>query len=78
MRDESKMTNERRGRTMKIAEAKSLSFEEFKKLSSDYGGFEMENTKNHPLRSNGESFMDFIKKGSRKIKTDPAIRKILG
>lgn len=63
---------------MKISQAKELSYEEFAKLDDDYGGFEKENTKNHPVRDEGETFMEFIKKGSEKIKTDPAIKKILG
>ena len=63
---------------MKIAEAKKLSPEKFAELDEAYSGFEMENTKNHPIRDEGESFMDFIKKGSEKIKTDPTVKKILG
>lgn len=63
---------------MKIAEAKDLTLEEFAKLDAAYSGFEAENTKNHPLRDEDESFMEFIKKGSEKIKSDPTVKKILG
>lgn len=73
-----KQTKERRGRIMKIAEAKDLTLEEFAKLDAAYSGFEAENTKNHPLRDEDESFMEFIKKGSEKIKSDPTVKKILG
>lgn len=73
-----KQTKERRGRIMKIAEAKDLTLEEFAKLDATYSGFEAENTKNHPLRDEDESFMEFIKKGSEKIKSDPTVKKILG
>ncbi len=64
-------------RVMKIEEAKNLSFEEFSELDDAYGGFTAENSKNHPLRNEDESFMEFVKKGSEKIKNNPAIRKIL-
>lgn len=77
MEEEKYHTEEKRGRTMKIAEARGLTFEEFAKLDDEYGGFEMESTKNHPLRDEGESFMEFIKKGSEKIKFDPVIKEIL-
>lgn len=65
------------GKTMNIEEAKALSLEEFSRLDETYGGFNTENTKNHPLRDKGESFMEFAKKGSEKIKSDPVIKKIL-
>lgn len=71
-------TEESRGRIMKISEAKRLTPEEFAKLDAAYGGFEAENTKNHPVRDENESFMEFIKKGSEKIKSDPTVKKILG
>ena len=70
-------TEERRGTIMKIAKAKSLTPEEFAKLDDAYSGFEAENTKNHPMRDEDESFMDCIKKGSEKIKSDPTVKKIL-
>ena len=73
-----KKTNKRKGSVMKIAEAKSLTPEEFEKLDTAYSGFEAESTKNHPVREDGESFMEFIKKGSEKIKSDPTVKKILG
>lgn len=69
---------ERRGKIMKISKAKSLTPEEFAKLDAAYSGFEAENTKNHPVRDEGETFMEFIQKGSEKIKSDPTIKKILG
>lgn len=70
-------TQERRGRIMKISEAKSLTPEEFAELDAAYSGFEKENTKNHPVRDEGETFMEFLKKGSEKIKSDPTVKKIL-
>ena len=70
-------TKEHRRTTMKIKEAKGLSLEEFSKLDETYGGFDVESSRNHPVREEGESFMQFIKKGSKKIKNDPVIKKIL-
>ena len=65
------------GRTMTVKEAKELTFERFLELDKAYGGFEIENTKNHPIRDEDETFMEFIKRGSEKIKSDPTIKKIL-
>lgn len=70
-------TGNRGGKAMKIEEAKSLSLEEFSKLEDIYGGFDTESSKNQPIRKKGESFMEFAKKGSEKIKNDPVIKKIL-
>lgn len=74
--EENEKTEERN--TMKIGEAKELSFEEFSRLDDAYGGFATEISKNHPLRDEGEEFMEFVKKGSEKIKTNPTVKKILG
>lgn len=74
--EEQKRKTERK-RTMKIADAKRMSLEEFSELDDLYGGFDAERTKNHPIRVEGESFMDFMKKGSKKIKNNPVIKKIL-
>lgn len=65
------------GKTVKISEAKNMSLEEFSALDELYGGFDAEKTKNHPIREKEESFMDFMKKGSKKIKDDPIIKSIL-
>ena len=78
MEGENSKAKERTGKKMKIEEAKKITPEEFKKLDDAYGGFETENTKNHPLRDEDETFMQFIKKGSEKIKSEPAVKKILG
>lgn len=77
MEDKKKDSTERRGETMNLEEAKRLSADDFEKLDEVFGGFDAENTKNHPLRNEGESFMEFAKKGSEKIKSDPIIKKIL-
>lgn len=68
---------ERGGSQMKIEEAKELSLEKFSMLDDVYGGFDVESSKNHPIREDGESFMEFAKKGSEKLKNDPVIKKIL-
>lgn len=78
MEERENKIQEEKGRKMKISEAKNLTKEEFEKLDEAYGGFEKENTRNHPVREENESFMEFIKKGSDKIKSDPAVKKILG
>ncbi|MCM1246735.1 MAG: hypothetical protein NC293_13940 [Roseburia sp.] len=74
MKEKEKKRGEKR---MKIKKAKSLSLEKFSELDDIYGGFDGEKTKNHQIREEGESFMDFMKKGSKKIKNDPVIKKIL-
>lgn len=78
MKNKRQETEERRGRTMRITEAKGLSLEDFEMLDDDYSGFDAESTKNHPIRDEEETFMQFIKKGSEKVKLDPAVQKILG
>lgn len=78
MYKQNKATGERRGKRMKISEAKELTLKEFSVLDEAYSGFEAETTKNHPVRDEGETFMEFIEKGSEKIKHDPAVKKILG
>lgn len=77
MKHRGMQTEERRGIRMKISEAKELTLEEFSELDEAYSGFEAEKTKNHPLRDEDESFMEFIQKGSEKIKSDPMVKKIL-
>lgn len=40
-------------------------------------GLKQKTQKNHPVRDNNESFMEFIKRGSEKIKSEPTVRKML-
>lgn len=77
MEEERIKAKERRGKKMKVSEAKLLTLEEFSKLDDEFGGFDSESSKNHPIRKEGEGFMDFMKKGSKKIKNDPVVKKIL-
>lgn len=77
MEDNGKWRKHKGGKTVKILEAKTMSLEEFSQLDDMYDGFDAESSKNHPIRDDGESFMDFMKKGSKRIKNDPIIKKIL-
>ena len=56
---------------MKIGMIKSLPLEAFSNVGSDKG------FKIGPVRKEGESFMDFLKKGSGRIKNDPLIRSLV-
>lgn len=77
MENKNDRIKERGGRTMKIEEIMGLSLEEFAELDDAHSGFDAESTGNHPLRDEGETFLQFVKKGSEKIKFDPALKTIL-
>lgn len=60
---------------MTIEKAKQLTPEEFAAL--DAASIPDERPKDTPMKHDGESFTDFIKKGSERIKNDPAIKAVL-
>lgn len=62
------------GSAMTIEKAKSISSEEFKKLSDECNGFNDEKYKNHQIHADGETIGDFILKGSILIQNNPKIK----
>ena len=56
---------------MTIKQAKRLTLDEFSRLDD---GSEAKIKQNHSLKRAGESFMEFVKGGSEKLKSDPVIR----
>lgn len=59
---------------MTIEKALSLSHEEFISLSNECNGSNDEMYKNHPSHTGDETIIDFLLKGSHRIKYNPAIR----
>lgn len=59
---------------MTIEKALSLSTDEFIRLSDECNGFNDEMYKNHPIHTDDETIIDFLLKGSQRIKDNPAIR----
>lgn len=61
-------------RTMTIEEAQSLTFEEFSILDEACKGFNGQMYKNHQIRTSEETFGDYLKEGSSKLKENPMIK----
>lgn len=57
---------------MKIGMVKSLPLEAFSNTGSDKKDFEI-----GPVREENESFMEFLKKGSGRMKNDPLIQALI-
>lgn len=63
---------------METKKAFGMSYEEFCHLYQECDGFNGEFYKNHPILNEGESCVDFLKKGSSSLKDMVMIKNILG
>ena len=68
LENEMDKTKERKGWSMTIEKAMTLSPEEFAMLDKQYEGFNKETYTNHQTHNGEETFYDFIEKGSERIK----------
>lgn len=58
----------------KKQQAFGMRYQEFEKLYDECKGFDSELYKNHPILSEGESFMDFLQAGSMDLATNDIIK----
>jgi hypothetical protein len=68
LKEEGEFAKEDGGRVMNIEKGMEITSEEFVRLNNEYGGFNSENYHNHQTHDSSESFYDYIRKGSEKIK----------
>lgn len=73
-RDEQHAQQKGRGNRMNVQKALLLTFDEFVELANTCNGFNDEIYKNHQVHYEGESFGEFMAKGSARIKKDPILQ----